>query len=136
MNLIVNKLFLQITVAAWCTGLALVAQAAGLGAINVQSALGQPLSAEIVITSLASDEFDEIKARIASADAYDDAKVRYLSIVRQIRVAAERRADGRAILKLSSNAPINEPVLELLVEFTWRSGQLVQKYSILLDPAK
>jgi len=43
---------------------------------------------------------------------------------------------SKTILKLSSNAPIAEPAINLLVEFSWRGGRVVQKYSILLDPPK
>ena len=125
--------------ASACAGLllaALVADAAGLGAIAVQSSLGQPLVAQVEITTLQAGEFDEIKARIASRDTYENAKLAYVPVYRLITITAERRADGSPILRLSSNAPVNEPVIDLLVELTWNSGKIVQKYSILLDPAK
>lgn len=139
MKLDAKNLLLHTITAIACSSLMLVASeahAAGLGAIAVQSSLGQPLAAEIEITVLQAGEFDEIKARIASRDAYENAKLSYVPVFRQITITAERRADGRPILRLSSNATVNEPVIDLLVELTWNSGKIVQKYSILLDPAK
>ena len=139
MKMNANNLTRQAIAATACAGLllaALVADAAGLGAIAVQSSLGQPLVAQVEITTLQAGEFDEIKARIASRDTYENAKLAYVPVYRLITITAERRADGHPILRLSSNAPVNEPVIDLLVELTWNSGKIVQKYSILLDPAK
>ena len=136
MKLKSKKLFLKSVAAMTCAAGLWGAHAAGLGAIEVQSSLGQPLVAQIEITALQGAEFDEIKPRIASREAYENAKLAYVPVFRQITVTAERRSDGRTVLRLSSNAPVNEPVIDLLVELTWNSGKIVQKYSILLDPAK
>jgi pilus assembly protein FimV len=112
--------------------------AAGLAPIKVNSALGQPFSAEIEITGLPAEEFefDLAKGRLASPEAYEDAKLAFPPYLRQLRITTERHSDGRPYLKLVSGAPINEPAMNLLVEFNWRAGRLVQKYSILLDPPK
>ena len=116
----------------------LSAHAAGLGAIKVNSALGQPFSAEIDITGLPAEdfEFELAKGSLASPEAYEDAKLAFPPLLRQMRVTTEKRADGKPMLRISSNAPINEPALNLLIEFNWRGGRLLQKFSILLDPPK
>jgi pilus assembly protein FimV len=128
----------QLVAATFCIVAPQTAGAAGLAPINVTSALGQPFSAEIEITGLPSEEFEfELaKGRVASPEAYQDARLVYPPLVRQLRISTERRADGKPVLKVVSSAPINEPALNLLVEFNWRSGRLIQKYSILLDPPK
>ena len=113
--------------------LPVTAEAAGLGRIKVESALGQPFAATIDITALQVDEFPQVLARVANAETYEEAKVAYPSIVRQIRVSAERLSDGKPVLKLTSSVPINEPTLDLLVEFSWGNGRVMQKYSVLLD---
>lgn len=136
MNPLTRKIFMRLSAALCAVGFVLTAHAAGLGAIAVQSNLGQPLTAEIALTSLQAGEFDEIRARIASRDAYESARLAYIPVLGTVRIVPDRRADGQAVLKISSNAAINEPVLDLLVEFTWGGGKILQKYSILLDPAK
>ena len=124
-----------------------IADAAVLGNIKVSSALGQPFAAEVEIVGLQAEEFFQIKTRIASPETYEATKLEYPSIVRQIRVTAERDSDnlgvggdnignGKAKLKFTSNAAINEPSLDLLVEFSTGNGRLVQKYSVLLDLPK
>lgn len=113
---------------------AVSANAAGLGKLSINSALGQPLSAEIELVSLQPGEFESISARVASAEAYSDARVEYSPLLRQLRFAAERRSDGKPILKITSAGPLNEPFLDVLVEMTWPAGRLLREYPILLDP--
>jgi pilus assembly protein FimV len=113
---------------------AFFADAAGLGRLSVNSSLGQPLSAEIELMSLQPGEFESIAARVASPEAYTDARVEYSPLLRQLRFSVERRTDGKPVLKITSQAPINEPFLDVLVEMNWPSGRLLREYPILLDP--
>lgn len=112
----------------------LASQAAGLGKLSVNSALGQPLSAEIELASLQPGEFEALTARVASPDAYGDAKIEYVGVLRQLKFAVDRRSDGKPILKVTSQGPVNEPFLDVLVEMTWPAGRLLREYPILLDP--
>lgn len=116
--------------AAWSSAL----HAAGLGKLSVTSALGQPLQAEIELVSLQPGEFESLNARVASPDAYREARIEYSSALRQIRFSPERRANGTPILKVTTVGPINEPFLDVLVELTWPAGKLLREYPILLDP--
>ena len=127
-----NRLFAA-AVAVWFP---IAAHAVGLSAFKVHSALGQPLSAEIEVTALQPEEFAQVVARIATPEQYQTASTTYLPVLRQLRITAERRADGRSFLNITSVAPINEPTLALLVDFNWRGGRLLQKYAVLLDPPK
>ena len=136
MNQVKKTFFIRSFAVACCAWFAFGAHAVGLGGLKVQSALGQPLSAEIEVTALQADEFARVLARIASPEDYQTAKLAYVPLLRQLRINAERRADGRSFLKITSIAPINEPTLDLLVDFNWRGGRLLQKYSVLLDPPK
>ena len=113
---------------------ALASHAAGLGKLSVNSALGQPLLAEIELVSLQPGEFDSISGRVASPESYGDARIEYSPLLRQLRFATERRANGTPILKISSSSPINEPFLDVLVEMNWPAGRLLREYPILLDP--
>ena len=119
---------------AFLAASAFFADAAGLGRLSVNSSLGQPLSAEIELMSLQPGEFESIAARVASPEAYTDARVEYSPLLRQLRFSVERRADGKPVLKVTSLAPINEPFLDVLVEMSWPSGRLLREYPILLDP--
>lgn len=136
MNQVTRKILARSAVACCCASFAIAAQAVGLGGIKIQSGLGQPLLAEVEVTALEPDEFARVVARVASPEDYAAAKIAYAPLLRQLRITTERRKDGRTILTITSHAPINEPTLDLLVDFNWRGGRLLQKYSILLDPPK
>ena len=138
MKLVSKRNLFRLIAACWCVALPVAAHAAGLAAIKVHSALGQPFSAEIEITGLPTDdfEFELAKGSLASVEAYQDAKLAFPPLLRQMRITTEKRADGKPILRIVSNAPINEPAINLLLEFNWRSGRLLQKFSVLLDPPK
>lgn len=112
--------------------LPLTAQAAGLGQINVYSGLGQPLRAEIQVSANAQ-ELQSLTARIASAEAFRQANLTYGSAVSAIRVSVDTRS-SRPVIRLSSDRPINDPFVDLLVELNWATGRLVREYTFLLDP--
>ena len=113
---------------------AVAAQAAGLGKLTVNSALGQPLNAEIDLVSLQPGEVDSLTARVAPPEAFRDARIEYGPSLRLLRFSVERRANGSQYLKVTSNAPINEPFVDVLVEVTWPAGRVQREYPILLDP--
>ncbi|HEX5362867.1 MAG TPA: FimV/HubP family polar landmark protein [Gallionella sp.] len=107
--------------------------AMGLGGINVQSALGQPLKADIELVSLNKAEKASLVARLASADAYKGAGLEF-PYGNKFKFQVESRADGSSYLKASSAQPVNDPFVSLLVEVTWSSGRLLREYTFLLDP--
>lgn len=110
------------------------AQAAGLGRLNVQSGLGQPLRAEVEITSESPDELQSLQVKLASPEAFKQAGLELNSALLGIQVAVERIGTNRAVVRLSSAQPLNEPYIDLLLELVWSSGRLVREYTFLLDP--
>jgi pilus assembly protein FimV len=115
-------------------GAAFMAQAAGLGKLTVNSALGQILNAEIDLVTLQPGELDSLSAHIASPEAFRDARVEYSPSLRLLRFSVEKRQNGQPYLKVTSIAPINEPFVDALVEVTWPAGRIQREYPILLDP--
>ena len=113
--------------------LPMTAGAAGLGRLNVLSALGQPLRAELEITAT-REEMSSLAARLASPDSFKQAGIEYVPALSGIRLAVERRANGEPYVRISSTRSVSEPFLDLLVELTWAQGRLVREYTFLLDP--
>lgn len=107
-------------------------QAAGLGQISVLSGLGQPLRAEIQINAT-PQELQSLRARLASPDAFRQANIPYSPVIQTLRAALENRGQ-RAVVKLSSDRPINDPFVDLLIELDWNGGRLSREYTFLLDP--
>src|SRR5688572_3016049 len=111
------------------------ALAAGLGKITVLSTLGQPLLAEIEIVQLQPGEEDGLTARLPSADAFSAAGIEVNPVLNTVRFNIQRR-NNRPLVRVTSQQPVNDPFLELLVELQWSGGRLVREYTFLLDPAE
>lgn len=109
------------------------ASAAGLGKLNVLSALGQPLRAEIELTSVSREEADTLVARLASSQAFKQANVDFSPALTTLRFAVEQRG-ARQIIRISSSQPVNEPYVGMLIELVSSKGRLVREYTFLLDP--
>ena len=110
------------------------AWALGLGRVQVQSALGESLRAEIDVTSLSPEEASNLKVRVAPPESYRSAGVEYNPVLPGTQVSLQRRADGRAFLRLSSDRGVQEPFVDVILEITWSSGRLVREYTLLFDP--
>ena len=101
------------------------AHSAGLGRLNVLSSLGQALNAEIEIVSLQAGEEEGLAAKLATTEAFTQAGIDLNPALIGIRFAVEKRGN-RAVLRLTTVQPINEPFLEMLVELQWTTGRLVR----------
>jgi len=109
-------------------------QALGLGRITVQSALGEPLRAEIEVVEISAEEASTLRTSVASADAFKAAGLEYTAAVTNVQISLQRRADGRSFLRLSSDRPVGEPFVDLILEARWASGRIVRDYTMLFDP--
>lgn len=109
--------------------------ALGLGEIKLNSALNEPLRAEIVLLSATTEELAGLRIAMASAETFDryglDRPV-YLQNI-QFQVRHSGREDGNVIEVRSAN-PITEPFVTFLVEASWARGRLLREYTLLLDP--
>ena len=108
---------------------------AGLGRLTVNSALGQPLNAEIEITSLQSGEEDSVIARLASVEAFRQAGIELSSALVSVQFSIDKRG-GRPLIRITTAQPVNEPFLDILVELQWATGRLIREYTFLLDPVE
>ena len=79
-------------------------------------------------------EADTLSATLASVDTFRQANVDYTGALQSIRFTIERRPNNQYVIALTSNQPMNEPFIDLLVELSWSAGRLVREYTFLLDP--
>ena len=108
--------------------------ALSLGRLSVQSALGEPLRAEVDVPDITPDEAASLKAAVATPDAFTAAGLEYNPALAGLQISLQRRTDGRAYLRLSSDRTVNDPFVDLILETTWASGRIVRDYTLLLDP--
>ena len=110
------------------------ASALALGRMTVQSALGEPLRAEIEVPEITDLEADTLVLQPASAAAFRAAGVEYSPVMAGLQLSLARRADGRSVVRVSGNRPVNDPFLEMLLEANWNGGRISRNYTVLLDP--
>lgn len=107
---------------------------AGLGRLNVQSALGQPLRADVEVPSVGQDEAATLQVRLAPQSAFKQANLEFNPALSQLRFDLETRPDGTYVVHVTSAQPVNEPFLDLLLELSWSTGRVLREYTVLLDP--
>ncbi|HRF83397.1 MAG TPA: ferrous iron transporter B, partial [Pseudoxanthomonas sp.] len=123
----------------WLLALALLlssggAMALGLGQIRVLSAPGEPLLAEIPIISNEPGELENARARLASPETFARVGLQApTGLVRDLQFEITTDARDRAVVRVTSSAPVDVPALAFLVEVDWGQGRLVREYSALVD---
>jgi len=110
------------------------AAALSVGRITVLSALGEPLRAEVDVPDINAEEAASIKASVALPDAFRVAGLEYNPIMAGLQATLQRRADGRAYIRLSSDRSVNDPFVDMILEVNWATGRIVRDYTLLFDP--
>lgn len=129
-----RRIFLR----AWVSGAIIAAvslhsNAAGLGRLDVKSVLGEPLRAEVSVLAKPG-EVRSLKVRLASREAYQTAGLVHSAIVSQLAVTLSKDDGEQPVVRITSAGPINEPVVDLLLELTWSSGRVTREYTAFIDP--
>lgn len=108
--------------------------ALGLGDIEINSVLNNPLQAVVELTSATDTELEELKVSIASSEAFARAGITRARILSGFTFSAERTPAGKPVIRISTTEPVREAFLEFLLEVAWSSGRLVRHYTVLVDP--
>jgi pilus assembly protein FimV len=112
-----------------------LAQAFGLGKLDLDSALNEPFNAKIQLLSPTADELDSLKINLADNEAFARAKIDRPFILSKLRFKLRRSDDdGPDYIRVYSQEPIREPFLNFLIEVSWSNGRLFREYTVLLDP--
>ena len=109
--------------------------ALGLGEIEVNSYLNQPLKAEIEVVAARPGEIDDLLVSLASRDAFNKAGLERSADLSKLRFKIEKSEDGQsAKILVTTKTAVKEPFLNFLVEADWAKGRLLREYTVLLDP--
>ncbi|MGH8061343.1 MAG: type IV pilus assembly protein FimV [Pseudoxanthomonas sp.] len=110
------------------------AMALGLGEIRVKSQPGQPLLAEIPIISSEPGELEQLQVRLASPVTFERVGLaRPEGLINNLSFAVALSDDGRAVVRVTSQEPVQVAALNFLIEVDWGQGRLVREYSALVD---
>lgn len=110
------------------------ALALGLGDIRVLSQPGQPLLAEIPVVSADPGELEAAKVALASPATFARVGLeRPSGLISTLQFGFATDAQGRAVIRVTSPAAVEVPVVSFLIEVDWGRGRLVREYSALVD---
>jgi pilus assembly protein FimV len=109
--------------------------ALGLGDIHIESALHQPLVAQIELVGVVDDELGRVSAALASDELFQKYNLERAPFIYGTTLTVGRDAQGRPVLNMRSTEKFTEPVVTLLVDLHTPSGELVREYTLFLDPA-
>jgi pilus assembly protein FimV len=108
--------------------------ALGLGDIELDSALNQPLRAEILLVSATEEELSSLRVTLADQETFDRYGLDRPIFLEGIDFELDGNAPGGAIVSVSSDQPIAEPFVTILIEANWSRGRILREYTVLLDP--
>ncbi|MCH8944798.1 MAG: hypothetical protein IH910_08430, partial [Proteobacteria bacterium] len=108
--------------------------AIGLGDINLDSALNEPLRAEIDLLSATPEELAGLTIALASAETFTRYGIERPFYLQEMQFNIVDGGVNGSKVQIRSRSPITEPFLTFLVEATWTSGRLLREYTVLLDP--
>ena len=108
--------------------------AVGLGDIQLDSALNEPLRAEIALLGATPAELTSLDVALASADTFSRYGIDRPVYLQQIRFDIIANSAKGPVVKLTSPVQMTEPFLTFLVEASWPGGRLLREYTVLLDP--
>jgi pilus assembly protein FimV len=108
------------------------AAALELGQIQIKSALGQPLVADIPVKPDHAGELDHLTAQLASAEDFSRAGV--IAPPMLLQFAVVDGSGGQKLIRVTSSVPVNDPYLDILVELNTGSSKSVREFAVLLDP--
>jgi len=86
----------------------LPAMALDLGRLQILSAIGEPLRAEIEVAQASTDELRTLRAQLASPGAFAQAGMEFNPALNGVTASLQTRANGAPFIVLNGRAPIQE----------------------------
>lgn len=134
MSKIKNYLFLLGSFIALAILMPSVSLAVELGNLNVNSKLGENLDLELGLLSVMPVEIGTMEVGLASRSDFARAEVIYPENANLLNFDVVEGDDGQYFVTITSEDPVNDTYLHLLILANWSGGKVVREYTALLDP--
>ena len=107
--------------------------ALGLGEIEPNSWLNQPLDAEIALTATPA-ELQSLSVSLAPVEDFVAAGLDYPTFLASIEFSVGVDESGQNVIFVSSTEAITEPFLTMIVQVSSSGAGFSREYTVLLDP--
>ncbi|MBL1277563.1 MAG: FimV family protein [Ectothiorhodospiraceae bacterium] len=108
--------------------------ALGLGNIAMNSALNQPLNAEIELLSLQRGDLNNLVVKLGSTEDFQRVGADRAFFLTKINFEIIKRKNGTAYVQLTTVQTVTEPFLDFVVEARWPRGRILREFTVLVDP--
>lgn len=110
-----------------------VASALSIGEIELRSRVGEPLRAVVPLGNLGSLSQNDILVGRAAEDVYRAYGVDRASYNSPLRFELLVDAKGNASVSVSTEQPVAEPFVDMVLEVRWPTGRAIKQFTLLLD---
>ncbi len=104
-----------------------------LGAIEGSSAAGEPVRARIPVYEVPTEELERLEVGLAPSRVFDRAGVERAPELSWLSLELVTQGEDAPYIAVTSEQPIDKPLLDFLVQVSWPEGNLVREYTLLLD---
>ena len=108
--------------------------ALGLGDLQLESFLNQPLKAVVNLRNEEGLSEDQIRVRLATSEDFGKMGIDRAYFLTTINFDVVVDEGGNARIVISTDEPVLEPYLDFIVEARWPNGRLLREYTVLIDP--
>ena len=126
------KVLSALVLSAW----AMPSWALELGKIQLLSAIGEPLRAEVEVSLDAPDEWRNLQAQLAPPNSFLQAGMEFNPALAGLTASVQKRSDGTPFIALQGQLPVKENFIDLILETQWATGRRVKNYAVLLTAVK
>ncbi len=106
----------------------------GLSDIKLYSALNQPFDAEVQVLDLKGIPLKDIGARLATPDEFAQIGIERTGYLTNFDFEITRNDSGKAVVKITTDEPMDDPIITFVMEVMAPSGKLLRQYTLFLDP--
>ncbi len=107
--------------------------ALGLGDVQLNSGLNEPLDAEIKLLNTGDLNASQIIVKLASPEDFARAGAEREFFLTNFKYKTKLDGKGGGVVKITTKELVREPYLNFLLEAKWPSGKLVREYTLLVD---
>ena len=107
--------------------------ALGLGDLQVQSRLNQPLRARIEVSDVSDEEWRFVSARVATQTSQADGLSKP-GLLESVRFKTTEDANHRRFIEVQSAEVFTEPLFDLSIDVLGQDLQVTRNYTVFLDP--